>query len=103
MVVEFNCLNFISKDNEVRMETCALLKVASTHSTEEHKVGGAFGGEDAHYLLDLDMAVLGASPEDYAEYRKRIRQEYSFLSEPIYAALRLKVKVTNKKQNLLPQ
>ncbi|KAG7210191.1 hypothetical protein KM043_011748 [Ampulex compressa] len=81
----------IPKDAELREEACALLKVATTHSTEAHKVGGAFGGEDAHYFLDLDMAVLGSPPEKYAEYRERIRGEYSFLSEPMYTALRLKV------------
>ncbi|XP_077279551.1 uncharacterized protein LOC143906984 isoform X2 [Temnothorax americanus] len=48
----------IPSDAELREETCALLKVAATHSTEAHKVGGAFGSEDAHYFLDLDMAVL---------------------------------------------
>ena len=75
----------------MREETCSLLKAAATHSTEAHKIGGEFGKEDVHYLLDLDMAVLGAVPEKYAEYRERIRGEYSFLSEPIYTALRLKV------------
>lgn len=65
--------------------------MAATHSTEAHKVGGAFGSEDAHYFLDLDMAVLGSPPDSYAEYRERIRGEYSFLSEPMYTALRLKV------------
>lgn len=79
------------QDAELREETCALLKVAATHSTEAHKVGGAFGTEDAHYFLDLDMAVLGSPPDGYAEYRERIRGEYSFLSEPMYTALRLKV------------
>ncbi|KMQ94620.1 hypothetical protein RF55_5216 [Lasius niger] len=83
----------IPSDAELRGETCALLKVAATHSTEAHKVGGAFGGEDAHYFLDLDMAVLGSSPDSYAEYRERIRGEYSFLSEPMYTALRLKMLV----------
>lgn len=67
------------------------MKVAATHSTDAHKIGGAFGGEDAHYFLDLDMAVLGSSPENYAEYREKIRGEYCFLSEPMYTALRLKV------------
>lgn len=79
------------KDAELREETCALLKVAATHSTEAHKVDGAFGIDDAHYFLDLDMAVLGSSPVSYSEYRERIRGEYSFLSEPMYTALRLKV------------
>ncbi|XP_033336590.1 uncharacterized protein LOC117226414 [Megalopta genalis] len=76
---------------ELREEASELLKVAATHSTDAHKIGGAFGGEDAHYFLDLDMAVLGSSPESYAEYREKIRGEYSFLSEPMYTALRLKV------------
>lgn len=79
------------QDSELREETCALLKVVATHSTEAHKVGGAFGSEDAHYFLDLDMAVLGSLPENYAEYRGKIRGEYAFLSEPMYTALRLKV------------
>ncbi|XP_017794711.1 PREDICTED: uncharacterized protein LOC108576263 [Habropoda laboriosa] len=77
--------------NDAKLRTCELLKVAATHSTDAHKIGGAFGDEDAHYFLDLDMAVLGSSPETYAEYRERIRGEYSFLSEPMYTALRLKV------------
>lgn len=37
------------------------------------------------------MAVLGSCPESYAEYREKVRGEYSFLSEPMYIALRLKV------------
>ncbi|XP_023288529.1 uncharacterized protein LOC105696018 [Orussus abietinus] len=81
----------VPADNETRTDTCALLGAAATHSTDAHKVGGAFGEEDAHYLLDLDMAVLGAAPDTYDEYRERIRREYSFLSEPMYTALRLKV------------
>lgn len=81
----------LSVDSELREQTCELLKVAATHSTDAHKEGGAFGGEDAHYFLDLDMAVLGSPPEIYAEYRERVRGEYSFLSEPMYTALRLKV------------
>ncbi|CAK9802092.1 hypothetical protein ANTPLA_LOCUS3076 [Anthophora plagiata] len=77
--------------DDAKQRTCELLKVAATHSTDAHKIGGAFGGEDAHYFLDLDMVVLGFPSEIYAEYRERIREEYSFLSEPMYTALRLKV------------
>ncbi|XP_053975219.1 uncharacterized protein LOC128886061 [Hylaeus anthracinus] len=76
---------------ELREEVCQLLEVTATHSTEAHKISGVFGEEDCHYLLDLDMAVLGSSSENYAEYREKIRGEYSFLSEPMYTALRLKV------------
>ncbi|XP_012255186.2 uncharacterized protein LOC105685553 [Athalia rosae] len=81
----------IPMDDKLRKEVCALLKAAATHSTDAHKVGGAFGGEDAHYLLDLDMAVLGAELDKYTEYTERVRGEYSFLSPPMYTALRLKV------------
>jgi predicted metal-dependent HD superfamily phosphohydrolase len=80
------------KDSELLVDIQVLLKATSTHSTEAHKVGGVYGGEDAHYLLDLDMAVLGAKPEKYADYREKIRGEYLFLSEPMYIALRLKVR-----------
>lgn len=82
---------YFFQNTELREETCALLEIAAKHSTEAHKVGGVFGCEDVHYFLDLDMAVLGSLPENYAEYRRKIRGEYAFLSEPMYTALRLKV------------
>ncbi|XP_058796316.1 uncharacterized protein LOC131667118 [Phymastichus coffea] len=78
-------------DSQLATQTRELLVAASTHSTEAHKVGGAFGGEDAHYLLDLDMLGLAGEAHEYADYRCKIRGEYSFLSEPMYTALRLKV------------
>ncbi|KAH0540330.1 uncharacterized protein LOC123259363 [Cotesia glomerata] len=89
--IEFADEAEIPQDDEIRNETCAFLKAIAIHSTEEHKIGGAFGSDDAHYLLDLDMAILGSSPGVYLEYREKIRGEYSFLSEPMYTALRLKV------------
>lgn len=84
-------MSILCQDDVLREEVCALLKATATHSTDAHKVGGAFGEEDAHYLLDLDMAVLGAESEQYIEYIGRVRGEYSFLSAPMYTALRLKV------------
>ncbi|XP_043251507.1 uncharacterized protein LOC122396857 [Colletes gigas] len=79
----------ISPDAQLRV--CKLLDVAAINSTAAHKIRNAFGEGDCHYLLDLNMAVLGSSSESYAEYREKIRGEYSFLSEPMYTALRLKV------------
>ncbi|KAJ8664903.1 hypothetical protein QAD02_006565 [Eretmocerus hayati] len=81
----------IPKDSPLLKETQALLRIATTHSTDEHKIDGAYGEQDAHYLLDLDMSVLGDNPDKYAEYREKIRGEYSFLSKTMYTALRLKV------------
>lgn len=69
-----------------------LLEAADTSSTEEHKTDGAIGNEDKHYFLDLDMVVLGSEPEQYADYAKKVKQEYQFLPQPVYNDLRVKVK-----------
>jgi len=50
-----------------------------------------YGSEDQHYFLDIDMAVLGSSPEHYSEYTAKVQQEYAFLPEATYRNLRLKV------------
>jgi predicted metal-dependent HD superfamily phosphohydrolase len=34
---------------------------------------------DAALLVDIDLAILGASPARFAEYEAQIRQEYSFV------------------------
>lgn len=47
--------------------------------------------EDRELLQDLDMAALGSSSEQYAELKLKLRQEYSFLSDDSYKALRRKV------------
>lgn len=50
-----------------------------------------YGRDDKHYFLDIDMAVLGASAEEYNQYTRKVREEYSFLSDEFYKNLRLKV------------
>lgn len=59
------------------------------------------GREDENLMIDLDLTILGSSPEDYATYRAAVRSEYAmvpadqflagrrailekFLSQPIY-------------------
>lgn len=68
-----------------------LLHAAATHSTDAHKTDGMYGSEDLHFFLDIDMAVLGSSPEHYSEYTAKVQQEYAFLPETMYRSLRLKV------------
>lgn len=41
---------------------------------------------DAGYFLDLDLAILGASPKRYSEYVQQVRQEYAFVSDPDWRA-----------------
>jgi len=79
------------QEDPIRIEGNILLKAATTHSTEEHKTGGAVGCEDRHYFLDIDMTPLGASPEEYEKYSTKVREEYSFLPDAMYRNLRLRV------------
>ncbi len=42
--------------------------------------------QDARLLADIDLAILGATPERYAEYERQIRQEYAWMPEPAFRA-----------------
>lgn len=68
-----------------------LLEATGTNITEEHMANNLFGTDDKHYFLDIDMAILGSTPDEYSLYTKRVREEYSFLSNEFYKNLRLKV------------
>lgn len=46
---------------------------------------------DLDYLLDFDLQVLGAAPEQYVQYSRQIRQEYSIYPDAIYNPGRKKV------------
>jgi predicted metal-dependent HD superfamily phosphohydrolase len=39
---------------------------------------------DISLLLDLDLAILGASPEKYEEYKKQVREEYRMVPGFMY-------------------
>ena len=51
-------------------------------ATKSHQA--ADGDTDAQLLLDADLAILGASQTDYANYAAAIRQEYGFVPEMAY-------------------
>lgn len=46
---------------------------------------------DCQLLLDLDLMILGQSPDRYKEYSNCIRQEYSWVPDDTYADGRAKV------------
>ena len=52
---------------------------------------GASAKEDQHYLLDMTMGALGASPQDYSKYASDIQTECEHLGKEAYTQLRLKV------------
>lgn len=43
---------------------------------------------DGALVCDIDLAVLGASPERYSEYARLIRAEYSWVPLPVYRSRR---------------
>lgn len=43
------------------------------------------------YMLDIDLSILGASSNDYLDYRNNIRKEYSFVDFNQYAIKRIEV------------
>jgi predicted metal-dependent HD superfamily phosphohydrolase len=53
------------------------LIMATTHRAPSLK------GDEA-LVADIDMAILGAPPDEYSAYAAAIRQEYSFVSEADY-------------------
>ncbi|HKP64573.1 MAG TPA: hypothetical protein VJV78_47885 [Polyangiales bacterium] len=45
-------------------------------------------GHDAELLRDVDLSILGASPERYARYERDIRREYAAVPEDLYRQAR---------------
>jgi len=39
---------------------------------------------DAEYFLDCDLAILGTSPAEYDEYRRRVRQEFRAVPDEVF-------------------
>ena len=50
-------------------------------ATQQHAVASE---SDLAYLLDIDLAILGSSPQRFAEYQQQIRQEYVWVDELMY-------------------
>lgn len=49
------------------------------------------GDFDAQILLDADLSILSASPDEYDRYAQAIRQEYVWVPEEIYRHERIRI------------
>ncbi len=69
----------------VAAETEALV-LATTHGAEAGESGGESGtwAADIRVVLDVDLAILGRPPREFAIYESNIRAEYSFLPDEDY-------------------
>jgi len=62
---------------------CALIKLTK-HVAEPTDEDGAF-------LLDIDLAILGADPIRFAEYETQVRHEYSWVAWPAFCTGRAQI------------
>lgn len=73
--------NFMAVMEEMVKET--ILATASHSKSVKYPITELF--------LDLDLSILGSSPEVFMQYEEAIRQEYIFVPEDVYQAERAKI------------
>jgi predicted metal-dependent HD superfamily phosphohydrolase len=47
--------------------------------------------QDCALFLDMDLAILGSTPADFAAYEAAVRREYAWVAEPLWVEGRRKV------------
>ncbi|MBY3625056.1 MULTISPECIES: HD domain-containing protein [Acinetobacter] len=57
-------------------------------ATQKHE---ATNERDLQFLLDIDLAILAASPERFDEYEQQIQQEYTWVDPDVYSIKRKQV------------
>jgi predicted metal-dependent HD superfamily phosphohydrolase len=94
-------------DNEERSAELAIASLQGTttderlariatmiRATAKHMlpdVLSAAAASDCALFLDMDLAILGAAPDDYDAYASAVRREYAWVSEPLWIEGRRKV------------
>jgi predicted metal-dependent HD superfamily phosphohydrolase len=67
----------------------AMIRATSGHNLPDFSSPGA--ARDCALFLDMDLAILGAPPDDFEHYAAAVRREYSFVPEPLWVEGRRKV------------
>jgi predicted metal-dependent HD superfamily phosphohydrolase len=92
----------MAKDNEQRSADWTGRELANAGATAElaDRVQGlilatchtaAVAQGDAQWLVDIDLAILGADAERFDEYERQIRAEYRWVPGPLYRSKRREV------------
>ena len=55
------------------------------------KHGASLDRSDTGLLLDVDLSILGARPERFAEYELQVRREFEWVPEPAFRAARRRI------------
>lgn len=64
---------------------------ALIHATKSHTLPPELNTFDAKFLLNIDLAILAASQDNYFTYTKQIRKEYGMFPDILYKPGRKKV------------
>lgn len=70
-------------------QIAAMIEATATHQLPHFSQAGA--RNDAALFLDMDLAILGASPMAFDAYEQAVRQEYGWVPEPAWVIGRAKV------------
>lgn len=79
-----NVLSRLALPTSTIQAVSQMIVCTKTHTTVANQ-------PDCQILLDADLAILGASVQDYETYAQAIRQEYSWLPDTAYNAGRTHV------------
>jgi predicted metal-dependent HD superfamily phosphohydrolase len=67
----------------------AMIRATADHRMVDFADAGA--AQDCALFLDMDLAILGASPADFDAYEAAVRREYDWVTEPQWRAGRREV------------
>jgi len=56
--------------------------------TKKHIPLSSEPDDESALLLDLDLLILGSSPDEYEDYRKNVREEYRWVAKDQFASAR---------------
>ncbi|MGD1853834.1 MAG: hypothetical protein ACFB2W_06230 [Leptolyngbyaceae cyanobacterium] len=74
--------------SDTLVEEITLLVMATCHSTPSlSKTKTAL----TDWIVDIDLAILGAAPQRFTQYEAQIRQEYAWVPISVYRSKRIKV------------
>jgi len=77
------CLDNAGADTSLQSAVRDLIMVTRAHEGSSHP--------DAPLLVDIDLSILGSSPERFFEYEDQIRQEYAWVPEDVFRTKRAEI------------
>jgi predicted metal-dependent HD superfamily phosphohydrolase len=77
------CLDGAGADPDLAGDVARLVMATKSHQTD--------GDADAALVVDVDLSILGKDEKRFAGYETQIREEYSWVSQPVFASRRAEI------------